>query len=348
MLLKHVISLELITYNFFAGVNEIDSTMNNSSYSGQLEKQVPFEALAVLLVIMSLGTIIGNILVLLSIWTQPSLQRPTYVPIGSLALADLLAGIFAMPSYLIKKSPIELGSFESVICDTFRFSYFVSGYASIVSLTVISIERMVAVRFPLKYHVIISSRRLRISLVIAWIDVLLVSAIPFIPLEGGRGGNCHYRPVGWWSLMVIICNVFAPFLFILICYIDIYSTVRRQIRKIQNQNNISSLRRHKRETKGTMTVTIVLGLFILSWFPSCLYYFLREICPTCFPRKFANEGIFNSLVKLLTFAGSFWNPLIYCWRSLEFRSAFLRILMRRSIVKNNSHSPSFSFGVNMH
>ena len=338
--------LLLIFIVFITG--DVDFTMNNSSISGQpFEKQVPFEALAVLLSLMSLGTITGNILVLLSIWTQPSLQRPTYIPIGSLALADLLAGAFAMPAYLIKKSPLELGSFEGVICDTFRFSYFISGYASIVSLTVISIERMVAVRFPLKYHSIISSRRLRLSLLVAWIDVLLVSSIPFIPLEGGRGGNCHYRPVGWWSLMVINCNVFAPFLFILICYVDIYSTVRRQIRKIRNENNISNLVRHRRETKGTMTVTIVLGLFIVSWFPSCLYYFLREICPQCFPSRFTNEGIFNSLVKLLTFAGSFWNPLIYCWRSLEFRAAFRKILMRKAIV-NNALSPSFSFGVNMH
>lgn len=326
--------------------------MNNSSLEQEPEKQVPFELLAVVLVILSIGTILGNFLVLAAIWTQSSLQRPTYIPIGSLALADLLAGIFAMPTYLIKKSPIELiGAWEGVICDVFRFSYFTSGYGSIISLAVISAERMIAVRHPLKYHTIVSSGRLLLALLVAWIDVMIISLLPFIPLEGGSRENvCHYRPTSWWSIMVIVSNVFIPFLFITICYIDMYVAVRRVLRKIETQNNPKQkVQKHNRDTKGTKTVTIVIGLFVISWFPSCLYYFLREVCPSCFPQKFEAEGVFNSIMKLMTFTGSFWNPLIYCWRSLEFRAAFLRILTRKSVtLATRSKNPTMSLGVNMH
>lgn len=326
--------------------------MNNSSFvPSEPEKQVPFDILAVVLTLLSIGTTIGNMLVLIAIKTQSSLQRPTYIPIGSLALADLLAGIFAMPAYLIKKSPLVLSkAWEGVICDVFRFSYFTSGYGSIVSLAVISAERMVAVRFSLKYHNIVSSGRLRITLLVVWIYVLIMSLLPFFPLGGDGRGVCHYSPTSWWSLMVIVTNVFIPFFFILICYLDMYMAVRRVLRKIETQNSAKqSVQQNNRESKGTRTVTIVIGLFIISWFPSCLYYFLREICPACFPQKFANEGVFNSLMKLLTFAGSFWNPLIYCWRSLEFRAAFLRILTRKSMVSSaRSNMPAFSLGVNMH
>ena len=327
--------------------------MNNFSFVPPVEeKQIPYEILAVVLSILSIGTIIGNIFVLIAIRTQTSLQRPTYIPIGSLALADLLAGLFAMPAYLIKKSPVVLSAaWEGVVCDIFRFSYFTSGYGSIISLAVISAERMVAVRFSLKYHTIVSGRRLGIALLVAWFDVMVMSLIPFLPLEGGSGDVCHYRPTSWWSMMVIVKNVFIPFLFILICYIDMYIAVRRVLRKIEIQTNTKqNVQHHHRDTKGTKTVTIVIGLFILSWFPSCLYYFLREICPTCFPETFEAQGIFNSLMKLLTFAGSFWNPLIYCWRSLEFRRAFLRILTRKSIIRTSDQTnvPTFSLGVNMH
>ena len=84
-----------------------------------------------------------------------------------------------MPAYILKK--LGPASGETVVCDLFRFSYFLTGYASIVSLSVISVERMLVIRSPLSYHTKVTHGRVVTALVVAWVDCLFVSSLPFVP-----------------------------------------------------------------------------------------------------------------------------------------------------------------------
>ena len=56
----------------------------------------------------------------------------------------------------------------------------------------------------------------------------------------------------------------------------------------------------------------------------------------------SNQTFVNAFVKLLTFASSFINPLIYSWRSREFRSVFLTICLRKKKRLFNSTTQCFS------
>ena len=306
--------------------------MNNSSQSAQddddIEIVFPLAPLVFVLSFMAAGALVGNLLVCLAIYVRPALHKTTYLPIASLALADLLAGVTAMPAYILKKALQDQTPLtREIICNVFRFSYFLTGYASVLSLCVISVERLLAIKKPLTYSIVVTVKRLSLALVVAWFDAILVSSLPFIRWSK-ESVECAYNPTRWWSLMVIVSNVLVPFLFITVCYIYMHRIARRHLRRIKtevsNQRN-PGLSLH--EKKASKTVMIVVGVFIISWFPSCFYYFLRHVCPPCFPNSFFPlEGIFNTLVKLLTFSGSFWNPLIYCWRSRDFRKAFVQII----------------------
>ncbi|KAL9975381.1 hypothetical protein ACROYT_G012537 [Oculina patagonica] len=316
--------------------------MNNSTdptavyLENETGSKLPITPVVIMLSFLSLGTVLGNSLVFTAILINPALHSVTYLSVFSLAIADLLAGIVAMPSYILKK--FSFGeSTDVIICDVFRFSYFLTGYASILSLSVISVERLVAVKSPLRYTTVVTHKRVIIGLVFAWIDALVISSLPFVPWDpNAPDKECNYEPTRWWSIMVIISNVILPFLLIVTCYTYLYLTARSHIRKILSDrksvgSNIARRPRQTNERRASTTILIVIGVFVASWFPSCFYYFLLKTCPQCFSESFrSHQSIFNALVKMFTFTSSFANPIIYCWRSRHFRNAFFNILAKIS------------------
>ena len=309
----------------------------------------PTTPLVIILSFLSFGTVLGNSLVCLAIFIHPALHSVTYLSIFSLAVADLLVGLVATPSYITKKL-VTAEPIATVVCDMFRFSYFITGYASILSLCVISAERLSAIKRPLTYMTVVTRPRVTLVLILIWIDTLVVSSLPFFPWPGDHSDECHYSPRRWWSIMVIILNVIIPFFFIVTCYAIIYSVARVHIRKISSDRTISlkndrgQFRRAANERRANTTIIIVIGVFVVSWFPSSIYYFIGTTCPSCFPESFYSvKSLVNASVKILTFASSFFNPLIYCWRSKEFRSAFVKILLRNAYGRRFSDAMRSSF-----
>ena len=323
---------------------------SSSEDSDSLRTNFPRTSLVIILGVLSFGTVVGNCIACIAIKSHPALRHVTYLSIFSLAIADLLVGFIAMPSYILKKFDWH-EPLQTIICDIFRSSYFLTSYASVLSLSVISVERLIAIRKPLDHVTIVTRGRVIMALFISWFDALIVSLLPFVPWDSDPPyKECNYEPTRWWSIMVIICNVIIPFLVIVVCYSHMYLTAKSHIKKMandkitlrENKGRVSAYKERK-ERRGNITIMIVIGVFVACWFPSCFYYFLQKTCPKCFPQSFQTKQSFvNAFVKLLTFASSFINPLIYCWRSREFRSVFMKICLRKKKRLSESITHYFS------
>ena len=300
----------------------------------------------VFLVIIIAVTILGNGMVCLAFYRQP-LRGVHYYPILSLALADILCGVCAMPAYIAKKH-ISGGIKERITCDVFRFTYFFSVYASVLSLTVISLERFIAIKMPVRHRMLLTKRKMIIVLLISWFDAALVSMLPFVWQRDNTEELCNYRPSKEWSMMAILLNVCLPFAIMFACHIyTVYFAIQFSRAKYKTKSGTSATVRQntsqkisqedrkamllKRERDITCTMAIVLGAFILCWAPSSLYYFLKMVCPHCYGSSFKEaEPVFNAVVKLLTFLNSCLNPVIYFWMNKQFRQAFYLSLLRKS------------------
>jgi hypothetical protein len=266
-----------------------------------------------------------------------------------LALADILCGIFAMPAYIAKKH-IAGGNKERITCDVFRFTYFFAAFASILSLTAVSLERFLAIKMPFTHRTWLTKQKMIVALFLSWLDATLVSMLPFVWQRNDTEEQCTYRPPKEWSIMVILVNVCLPFMIMFGCHVY---TIRFAIRVLRakyagkttsatkgsvrrnisggnsDENKVSTL--VKRERDLTFTMTIVLGAFILCWAPSTIYYFLHMVCPQCYQPSFKqNEQVFNVVVKLLTLVNSCLNPLIYCWLNKQLRKAIHMSLLKKS------------------
>ena len=174
---------------------------------------------AVIGIIMFL-TLIGNSLVLISFCVQTCLRRVKYFPVISLALADILCALTAMPLYITKKSP-KVGQVDAIlVCDLYRFTYFFTEYASVTSLMVISVERFLTVKFPLRYRDNIRGNLMIGVLVLCWMEALFVSTMPFY--WRNKKLECRNSPTRTWSLIVLSVNVLTPFFIMLACQLYIY------------------------------------------------------------------------------------------------------------------------------
>jgi len=88
-------------------------------------------------------------------------------------------------------------------------------------------------------------------------------------------------------------------------------------RNIKNQ-----VRRFRMETKAAKTLGIIVGCFILCWFPFFTMYLVTAFCEHCIPPL-----VFSTIIWL-GYCNSALNPFIYAMFSREFRGAFKKILCK--------------------
>ncbi|XP_028391820.1 dopamine receptor 2-like isoform X2 [Dendronephthya gigantea] len=314
-------------------LGNLSTDLNNTNGENFSESEgIPMAPFVTVLCFISVASVLGNSLVCLAMYQQPRLRTVMHYSMLSLAIADLLCGAIAMPAYIAKKF-VDGERGEGVVCDIFRFTYFFTEYASVSSLVMVSLERMFALKYPFKCVDPKFGYKVIFFLSLAWLDALIVALLPFIPWDPNAGGPCSYKPTKWWSLLVIHKNVVIPLLIVVICYSYIYNIAMSHVETIRKENRPGEnmkcrLQQWKQRRKATTTLLIVVGIFMVCWLPSTIYYYVQNICEHCFD-SFVGEqkAIFNAIVKILTFANSMTNPIIYWYRSKEFKRAFQRMFL---------------------
>ena len=308
-----------------------NSTLATSRIVSPLpHNEIEIIASTVVYVLLALFVILGNILVIEAFRSNQRLRTTNNTFLVGLAVSDLLVGLISIPLWIYFSScqqyatcvnSIELDTFYSTI-DIF------TGSASVFQLTVISIERYLAITRPIN-HRSYSMWIYYAMITTAWVFALIIAGL--FPVQQ----NKWQKP---YSVILVTTCFVIPALVILTVYAIIFQTVKGTERARVHPTEAATTRPLQNETKIAATIAGMTGLFVIAWLPFFVVNMLAEFCLTCLP-PYPDILRLIRFVKWMHYSNSIANPLVYAYRNVEMRKTFKRLLLCRvccNRVNNNS------------
>ncbi|XP_042892755.1 allatostatin-A receptor-like [Penaeus japonicus] len=279
--------------------------------------------------IIFLVGLFGNTLVVIVIIINRQMRSTTNYLIFSLAAADLLFIVFCVPftasDYMLKSWP-----FGRVWCQTVQYLTYVTAYASVYTLLLLSFDRFLAVVHPIAALTIRTERNALYAIAGSWI-LILGSCIPVYRCHGTKRINfddeilitCSFLNEEYnhmaFHIAFITSMYFLPLTVIVVLYLLILNRLWFGMQPGGNRS-AESIRGKKRVTR---MVVIVVVTFIVCWFPIQLVLLLKSLGMY---QMTTFQIIMQIAAQVLAYINSCVNPILYAFLSDPFRKAFRKVI----------------------
>uniref|UniRef100_A0AAN0LPN2 Tachykinin-like peptide receptor 99D n=1 Tax=Polyphagotarsonemus latus TaxID=1204166 RepID=A0AAN0LPN2_9ACAR len=288
----------------------------------------------------------GNLIVIMIVLLNKQMRTITNLFIVNLSIADIMVStmnvifnfVYMLNGYWW---------FGSTYCKVSNFIAIMSVAASVFTLMAISIDRYIAIVYPLKPRMSLMTT-LNIAIGI-WCASSLLSAPNFIfsitqqeTLPNGEikiiclikwpdgvapGSKFDY----FYNLAVLILTYFIPITLMALTYFRVGTVLwgsqtigeytAKQVQSIQSKRKIVKM------------LILVLCIFAVCWLPYHIYFIIQHHLPEITNFKYAQQ--IYLVLYWLAMSNSMYNPFIYCWMNNRFRRGFRNILFCKYCFKTN-------------
>ena len=299
----------------------------------------PIETLGIVFhILVFLATCLGNSLVCIAICRVRALRTVSNIILFSLALADLLMA----PVFIFRIIVLFEKEEDHIACHAMSEAAFTTICVIILHLTAVSIDRFIAIKFPLRYKTITTRRRMKIVVIAIWLlairgTIVFPHSLPTSEYEDFVDYYDTFRfclrhtydhnfenTSKVFAALIIALFLILPIIVTLGSYMYIIKVSCDRREKLEKAAHLERRAVRKLEIKAAATYGIVIGGFMLCFFPLLVGTLYQQF-------ELEKRKDVELIMQILSTVASLCaciNPAVYAWRSKEFRKAFKKIITR--------------------
>ncbi|KAL3057664.1 hypothetical protein OYC64_008010 [Pagothenia borchgrevinki] len=305
-------------------------------YEGSLFDTSTLIPVTVICILIFIIGVTGNTMTILIIQHFKDMKTTTNLYLSSMAVSDLII-FLCLPFDLYRLWKYVPWLFGEVVCRFYHYIFEGCTSATILHITALSIERYLAISFPLRSKVLVTRRRVQYIIFALWVFAL-VSAAPTLFLVGVEydndthpdynTGQCKHSNYaissGQLHIMLWVSTIyfFCPMLCLIFLYGSIGCKLWKSKMDLQGPCALARERSHRQTVK--ILVVVVLA-FIICWLP---YHIGRNLFAQADDHETATlSQNFNMASMVLCYLSASINPVVYNLMSRKYRAAAKRLFL---------------------
>ena len=268
--------------------------------------------LSALNIFLSITAFLGNTLILVALHKETSLHPPSKLLYRNLAITDLCVGIIV--------EPLTVTYWTSVVNERWDVCYHANWAGnfssrtlcsvSLLTLTAISVDRLLALLLGLRYRQVVTLRRTFITVIALWILFIISACTIFL----------NSLITSWWqyigTALCLVTTIFA--------YTKIFLTLRH------NQIHVNPVQSHVFPGQPSQAIPLNIARYRKAVNSALWVQVTLVVCYLPFGIAVAltpQRGMPLSSYLARNFAGtivylnSSLNPFLYCWKMRQVRQA---------------------------